>query len=226
MAEDFLNLPSKSGQDIANLALQQIANTLGVTTDALASAVNLANTAGNNANAKILDLETRWNDLTTKQQQDAEVIDARKGKASLKAKIDELESQSNEIATDLDTHKVDYTTLLNSGYGSPMEVETLNGWTSNIEFTKNKLGQIFLYGRLNIGVMTVGTKVANIPSGYKSNALTVIATLMRVSPSPTRVIGYLRINTSLQTIQVLDMLEGATIGDNVRFTAMYQGSEV
>lgn len=98
MAEDFLNLPNKKGQDTTNVALQQIADKLGVTTDALASAVNLANKAGNDANAKIADVESRFQTLTTAQQQASEVVDARRGKASLRAKIDVMDAQSNDIA--------------------------------------------------------------------------------------------------------------------------------
>lgn len=100
MSENFMNLPSGSGQSETNQKLQQIADSLGVTTDALNSAVNLANTAGNNANAKIVDVENRFNTLTTAQQQASEVVDARKGKASLKAKIDEMD-------TTVETHKAD-----------------------------------------------------------------------------------------------------------------------
>lgn len=51
------------------------------------------------ADDKIADLEKRFNDLTSEQQQDAEVIDARKGKPSLKAKMDDVDTQLNEIAT-------------------------------------------------------------------------------------------------------------------------------
>ena len=46
----------------------------------------------------IADIETRFNDLTTEQQQDAEVIDARKGEVSLRAKIDAMD---NEVASHL-----------------------------------------------------------------------------------------------------------------------------
>lgn len=49
-------------------------------------------TAITDANAKIVDVESRFQTLTTEQQQDAEVVDARKGKTSLKAKIDEMDS--------------------------------------------------------------------------------------------------------------------------------------
>ena len=102
---DFLNLPNKEGQDKQNQILQQIANTLGVTTDALNSAVNLANQAATNAENKIVDIENRFQTLTTEQQQDAEVIDARQGKPSLVANIqefkDEFAAHKVEMATEL-----------------------------------------------------------------------------------------------------------------------------
>lgn len=43
--------------------------------------------------ASIVDIENRFDDLTTQQQQDAEVIDARMGKVSLRAKIEDMDSK-------------------------------------------------------------------------------------------------------------------------------------
>src|SRR5699024_1515329 len=45
---------------------------------------NMTNTVSN----KINEIETKFNELTTSQQQDLEVIDARDGEASLKARLD------------------------------------------------------------------------------------------------------------------------------------------
>lgn len=61
------------------------------------TATTNANTATTNANSKIIDVETRFQALTTEQQQASEVIDARKGKSSLREKIDEVDSQLAEI---------------------------------------------------------------------------------------------------------------------------------
>ena len=47
------------------------------------------------------DLDDRFTTLTASQQQDAEVIDARKGKTSLREKIDEVDSQIKDVAKDL-----------------------------------------------------------------------------------------------------------------------------
>ena len=51
--------------------------------------------------ASISDIENRFNTLTTSQQQEAEVIDARMGKVSLRAKIEDMEA-------DTAAHKADY----------------------------------------------------------------------------------------------------------------------
>lgn len=80
--------------DLAN-AKAGLANAAASKAD---TAATNANTATTNANNKIVDVETRFQALTTTQQQDAEVVDARKGKASLRAKIDELDSQLAETA--------------------------------------------------------------------------------------------------------------------------------
>lgn len=48
--------------------------------------------------ASIEDIESRFYTLTAEQQQDAEVIDARKGKASLREKIDEIDGYLGDIA--------------------------------------------------------------------------------------------------------------------------------
>lgn len=69
------------------------------------SATNAANTATSNAKAvttaannKILDVEERFNNLTSQHQQESEVIDARKGKESLRLKIDDIDKQLTDIA--------------------------------------------------------------------------------------------------------------------------------
>ena len=85
---DFFNLPSKAGQDAQNQYLAVIAQHLGVTAGNLQDAINMANQANQAATAKITDLETRFQRLTSQQQHDAEVIDARDGETSLRARLD------------------------------------------------------------------------------------------------------------------------------------------
>jgi hypothetical protein len=67
------------------------------------TAINNTNAAKNetieataSAEAKISDVEERFNRLTIEQQQDAEVIDARKGKDSLGLKIDDIDLQLSD----------------------------------------------------------------------------------------------------------------------------------
>lgn len=104
---DFLNLPSKEGQDNQNEILQRIADNMDTTSGAIKDAVDLANTAAAKAEDKITDVENRFQTLTTEQQQDAEVIDARQGKTSLVANI-------QEIKDDLMSHEAESATQLNS----------------------------------------------------------------------------------------------------------------
>ena len=85
---NFFNLPSKAGQDAQNQYLAVIAQHLGVTAGNLQDAINMANQANQAATAKITDLETRFQTLTAEQQHDAEVIDARDGETSLRARLD------------------------------------------------------------------------------------------------------------------------------------------
>lgn len=55
--------------------------------------------AENLRQASMADIEQRFHALTTEQQQDAEIIDARKGKGSLREKIDEIDSQLEKITS-------------------------------------------------------------------------------------------------------------------------------
>ena len=59
---------------------------------------NKLNTVDGLINTKVLDFEKRFNSLTSKQQQDSEVIDARAGAVSLKARLDNFDSQLEHIA--------------------------------------------------------------------------------------------------------------------------------
>lgn len=97
---DFFNLPSKAGQDTQNQYLSQIAQHLGVTAGNLQDAINMANQANQAAAEKITDLETRFQTLTAEQQQDSEVIDARGGKASLGARLDDYDAHLADNVTD------------------------------------------------------------------------------------------------------------------------------
>lgn len=163
---NILNQPSKEGQDVTNAKLDLIASKLNVTSDALSSAINLANTAGNNANAKIIDVENRFNTLTTAQQQGSEVVDARQGKASLSANI-------TEIKTDLSSHKAKSAKdshLVNKLVWQSFEPIVLNGWSGSQEFyAKDDMNNVHLAGRLYAGVTAVGTHIFQLPVGYRPN---------------------------------------------------------
>ncbi len=110
---DFLNLPSKEGQDSQNQYLAQIAQYLGVTAGNLQDAINMANKANSDAAAKIADIENRFQQLTTSQQQDAEVVSARQSTVKSKT-FASLDARLEEDEQDLKTHKAETATQLNS----------------------------------------------------------------------------------------------------------------
>jgi len=78
--------------DEMNQQLVKIANAQSTASGGIADAVNLANQATQSAEAKIVDVESRFNTLTSAQQGDSEVVDARKGEVSLRAKIDKIDT--------------------------------------------------------------------------------------------------------------------------------------
>lgn len=131
---DFFNLPSKAGQDTQNQYLSQIAQHLGVTAGNLQDAINMANQANQAAAEKITDLETRFQTLTAEQQQDAEVIDARDGETSLRARLDrdhaEFESHKAESVQQsggvhgLIVEKGTWTPMLNPSQNIELDIQT------------------------------------------------------------------------------------------------------
>jgi hypothetical protein len=66
------------------------------------SAKDGALSATEDAENKIIDIETRFNTLTAEHQQDSEVIDARKGKGSLRLKIVDIEAQLVDVINVVD----------------------------------------------------------------------------------------------------------------------------
>jgi phage terminase large subunit-like protein len=62
----------------------------------------MAKQAKDMANGMLQDIDDRFTQLTTQQQQDAEVIEARNGKASLKERLDGIDSVSASKANEVD----------------------------------------------------------------------------------------------------------------------------
>jgi hypothetical protein len=89
------------------------------------------NSAVSAAEAKIVDVESRFTTLTTEQQQDAEVIDARNGESSLKARLDKtygefLAIKDNFRVKDNETVELGQELLTSSGW-------TTDGWTGDFD---------------------------------------------------------------------------------------------
>ena len=71
-------------------------------------------------NNKISDVETRFNALTSKQQQDAEVIDARDGETSLKARLDRDIEKAKQVYVNVEGSHI--STDSSSGYAKDVEI--------------------------------------------------------------------------------------------------------
>lgn len=69
---------------------------------------------------KVNDVETRFNALTSSQQQDAEVIDARDGETSLKARLDRDIEKAKQIYADVEGSHI--STDSSSGYAKDVEI--------------------------------------------------------------------------------------------------------
>lgn len=72
----------------------QVNSSINSCNDNVANKLNSVDTL---INTKISDFENRFNTLTASKQQDAEVIDARGGENSLKARLDKINSQLEHI---------------------------------------------------------------------------------------------------------------------------------
>lgn len=95
-------------EELINTAIDASNNAAILATSAAETATLAANNVDNtivNAEAKIIDVETRFTTLTTEQQQDSEVIDARDGETSLKNRLDNINHKINTKAQfgDLET---------------------------------------------------------------------------------------------------------------------------
>lgn len=74
----------------------------------------------NTVTNKIDEVETRFNALTSKQQQDAEVIDARDGETSLKARLDRDIEKAKQVYVNVEGSNI--STDSSSGYAKDVEI--------------------------------------------------------------------------------------------------------
>ena len=80
-------------------------------------------------NNKISDVETRFNALTSKQQQDAEVVDARDGETSLKARLDRDIEKAKQIYVNVEGSNIS----TDSSVGYAKDVEILGNTIQDLE---------------------------------------------------------------------------------------------
>lgn len=118
--EGFVEKYKKLTEEFKSQVNNAVLESENRTTDAI-------NNVNINVDNKINDIETRFQTLTTEQQQDAEVIEARKGENSLKAKMDKIDEQFNTIAYLLPaTNGVDDTEIIQNALNNYKKIQ-LNG---------------------------------------------------------------------------------------------------
>ena len=98
---------------VANVTINQI-------NQDTANAIDRLDTAVGNVDNKITEVETRFNTLTASQQQDSEIIDARDGETSLKARLDRDIEKAKEIYMPVEGTYV--STDSSSGYAKDVEI--------------------------------------------------------------------------------------------------------
>ena len=154
---------------------------------------NKLNTVDGLINTKVLDFEKRFNSLTSKQQQDAEIIDARDGETSLKARLDRDIEKAKEIYTSVE--------------GSNISTDSSSGYLKDVEILGNTIQDIEQKGDLS-DIRSVGDKVENqelyeIPvlirgknlnSGFELGDLSTSDGTLVTSSTKTRSIEFIKID--------------------------------
>ena len=91
------NMTQKTNEAVTTVN-ENLANINNVVTTKVAELDNAKSDMTNTVSNKVNEVETRFNALASSQQQDAEVIDARDGEASLKARLDrDIEKTNKEL---------------------------------------------------------------------------------------------------------------------------------
>ena len=174
-------------------------------------------------NNKINEVETRFNALTSKQQQDAEVIDARDGETSLKVRLDrDIEKakqvyaniEGNHISTDSSVGYAKDVEILGNTIQSASNLADIRSVGDKVEgqelyeipvlsVGKNLFNGEFIYGTYNDGVFgSNGAMLANkSPIRVKQNASYYIKRVGLVNGKYTR-ISYYDINMTFLSSDV------------------------
>jgi lysophospholipase L1-like esterase len=119
-----------------------------------------------NAKAKIIEIEERFNRLTAEQQQDAEVIEARKGKDSLKLKMDDIDLQladklnkGHVSVSDIDKNKgkFDQTYMSEELFQQMAGNTPINAIPANKSITQEKLAFTVLPAKMSKNMFNKNT---------------------------------------------------------------------
>lgn len=119
-------------------------------------------------NNKISDVETRFNRLTSSQQQSSEVIDARDGETSLKARLDRDIEKVKEIYVDVEGSHI--STDSSSGYAKDVEIlgNTIQS-ASNLADIRSVGDKVEGQELYEIDVVSCGKNLAN-PNNFEPSS--------------------------------------------------------
>lgn len=125
---------------------------------------DMANTVSN----KVNEVETRFNALTSKQQQDAEVIDARDGETSLKARLDRDIEKAKQVYVNVEGSHI--STDSSSGYAKDVEIlgNTIQD-ASNLADIRSVGDKVEGQELYEIPVLSCGKNVWNVPISLFNN---------------------------------------------------------
>jgi hypothetical protein len=134
----------------------------------------------------------------------------------------------NAIIENFNSHLAEYTQLIESGYKSAINLDSLlvNGWSGQLRCVRNKLGQVYLWGNLTVGVTTGGTAIATLPENLRpiSNSQPVLG-VKTSTPANGNVTG-IALLSSNGDMHIYGGLQGAATGDSIRIAVLYQAGGV
>ena len=126
----------------------------------------------NTVASKVNEVENRFNALTSKQQQDAEVIDARDGETSLKARLDRDIEKAKEIYAPVE--------------GSHISTDSSSGYLKGVEILGNTIQSASNLADIrSVGDKVEGQELYEIPVLSCGKNLSTIASCGQMNPNPT-----------------------------------------
>lgn len=142
---------------------------------------DMTNTVSN----KVNEVETRFNRLTSSQQQDAEVIDARDGETSLKARLDRDIEKAKQVYVNVEGSHI--STDSSSGYAKNVEIlgNTIQS-ASNLADIRSVGDKVEGQELYEIPVLSVGGNLFNINSEYEDNLFYFYSTGNKVNDTSRR----------------------------------------